>query len=71
MPFLRPHIVKFDESQKKLKHRWELIRSEWNDPVSHTFERQVMLPLFEQIRRTQNITEQLLQILEQAHKHVK
>jgi len=70
MTIVKPHVVKFHEVQKKLRHRWESTQIEWHDPVSQEFEKKVMIPLFEQVQRTQREMERLTQVIEQAHKHV-
>ena len=71
MTLLRPHIEQFNETQQKLKHRWEATKTVWNDPVSREFEKNVMIPLGEQIQNTQREVSRLLHVIEQARRNVR
>ncbi|GAK60501.1 hypothetical protein U27_00398 [Candidatus Vecturithrix granuli] len=71
MVLLRPYIEQFNEAQQKLKHRWETTKTLWNDPVSREFEKNVMVPLGEQIRNTQRELDRMAQVIEQARRNVR
>ncbi len=71
MALLRPHIEQFNEAQHKLKHRWETTKTVWNDPVSREFEKNVIVPLGQQIRNTQQELNRLFQVIEQARRNVR
>ena len=71
MNLLRQHIYDFNEERKKLRHRWELTKKEWDDPVRHGFDKEMMSPLLDQAQQTQREMERLLHVVEQAYNHVK
>ncbi len=60
-----------DTSWKKLRQKWEQTQTIWNDPVSRKFEKTFLVPLAEQMQRTQRELERLTQVIEQAQQHVR
>ena len=56
---------------KKLQLKWEQTKTGWNDPKSWEFERTFIIPLAEQMQRTQDELERLTQVIEQAQRAIK
>ena len=71
MTILRPHIEQFDAAQRKLSIRWQATRAAWDDPVSHDFEKKVILPLDQQLQRTRRELERLFQVVQQAQRNIR
>ena len=68
---LSQQLDEFHEEQGKLRHRWEMAKTEWDDPVSQEFAGKVMMPLFDQVRLVQREMDNLLHVFEQIRRNAR
>lgn len=52
-----------------LRQAWDLSQDGWDDAVRQTFEEERMLPLFDQLRKALDATQQFSEVLRHAVRH--
>jgi len=70
MAGLHSSIDRLDTAERLLRQRWESTKLLWNDPVSHSFEKDYLVPLDSQSKTTSQEMRNLSQVILDAYRSV-